>query len=361
MVEPESALPGTSSLDWEAIFRDRILPALAVAKGGAPRPRWVFVCGQPGSSKTRRIDTLCAELGHDRTQLISGDVLSPHLPELFADPDNPDMQPLLATYRNEIRPVYVDRLAERAVNLGAHILWELPIPANIEGWALVARTMGYRVECVVMALPAVESWLATFGRWIAETTAGNSTSPTASWPSLMNAYARWPALIARAEANATFDRITIIDRDGTLCFENEVTLQDDRRSWDNPAFGFESLVIERARPRSPADCAALLAQWDAIRCHPQIALRNREAWPWHSLAAFDSHLRDLCRDPGTGFDLNDPGASADPQAATRWIARLRAELDEVLTTPEAEGQTALPARADHLIDLVSRIAAQPTR
>lgn len=361
MVEPKSALPGTSALDWEAIFQDRILPALAVAKGGVPRPRWVFVCGQPGSSKTTRIDALCAELGRDRTQLISGDVLCSHLPELFADPDDPEIQPLLATYRSEIRPIYVDRLADRAVKLGAHIVWEIPIPANIEGWALVARTMGYRVECLVTALPAVESWLATLGRWIAATAAGNDTSPMVSWSSLAHAYARWPALIARAEDNATFDRITITDRDGTLCFENEVQIRNDVRHWTNPAFAFESLVIERARPRSSADCAALLAKWEAIRSHPAIALRNRVAWPWHSLAAFDDNLRNLCRDPGTGFDLNDPGASAEPAAAGRWIARLRAELDEVLSTPEAEGQPDLPARADRLIELVGRVAGQPTR
>lgn len=361
MAAPHTETPGSASLDWEAIYQDRIHPGLAVPIGAVTDPRWIFVCGQQGSSKSTRIKALRAELGRDRTQLVSSDNLSDHLPELYADPDDPAVQPLLETFRSQIRQVYVDRLVEHAVGMRAHIVWELPIPGNIEGWALVARTLGYRVECVVMALPAVESWLATLTRWLAASAMVNSTSPAVPWTFLSNAYLRWPPLIARAEANATFDRITIIDRDGTLCFENEVQVQNEDRHWTSPAFGFESLVIERARARSPAACAALLTQWDAIRSHPEIALRNREAWPWQSLVTFDRLLRDLAADPGTGFDLNDPGAARDPMAASRWIARLRAELDATLTAPEAEGQTALAARADRLIDLVSQIAGQPTR
>lgn len=346
--------------DWEVLFSDRIWPALSVRQGGVPAPRCIFVCGQQGSGKTSHVERLRDELGRDCTLRMTSDDLSDHLPELYSDTDDPAIQPALEEFRSKIRQQYIDRLTEHAFSLRANIVWELPSPGLIEGYALVARSLGYTVECQVLALSAVESWLATLKRSLTDWSAGRPTSPAVRWEFLIAAYLRWPAFIARTEANMTFDRIAILDRSGALCFENVVEVQGEDRKWASPAFGFESLVIERARGRSREAVRSLLSDWEAMRGHPELAFRNRAAWPWDTFAEFDGMLRSLADDPATGFDLNNPGASP-AAAAAGWIARLRQDLDAILACPEAAGQPDLAPRADRLVRLVSQIAGQPTR
>lgn len=350
----------TLELDWEALFRDRIHPALAAKAGGVAQPRCIFIGGQQGSGKTSLRERLMDELGRDCTQAMASDDLSAHLPELHADREDPAIQPLLADYRGGVRQSYLDRLADHAFDLRANIVWELPGPGLIEGYALVARSLGYRVECRVLALPAVESWIATLKRFLANRAQGRMTSPRVRWDRLTATYRQWPVMLARAEAGMTFDHVTVLDRTGQACFENAVAEDDGGRRWVAPAFAFESLVIERARARTEKAVAALILDWEALRSHPELAFRNTDAWTWEAFAAFDRLLRDLAADPATAFDLNDPGAS-DARAAAAWVARLRHELDAILATPEAAGLKDLAPRAERLVRLVSQIAGQPTR
>ncbi|MDP3195809.1 zeta toxin family protein [Tabrizicola sp.] len=349
------------SMDWDAIYRDRIHPSLAVTAGATTAARWIFVCGQQGSGKTTHINQFLAELGPDQSQRICSDDLSALLPELYTDPDDPDLLPTLDEFRGQIRQGYIDALVDHAIGLRAHIVWELPSPGNIEGLALVARALGYRVECVLLALPVEESWLATIRRRLVALNVERLTDPAVAFENVLSTCRRWPALVARAEDALTFDRIAIIDRDGLVCFENTVEISGSGRQWVSPPFAFESLVIERARARSPKDLSDLMALWDSLLAHPWIAFRNTPAWPWNRLMAFDIHLRALVADPVAGFDLTDPASSADQDAADLWIARLRADLDDIIAGPEATGQTALAARADRLVTLVRQIAGQPTR
>lgn len=350
----------TMELDWEALFRDRIRPAIAAKTGGVAQPRCIFIGGQQGSGKTSLRERLMDELGRDCTQAMASDDISALLPELHADREDPAIQPQLAAYRGGIRQDYIDRLADHAFGLRANIVWELPGPGLIEGYALVARSLGYRVECRVLALPAVESWIAALRRCLADRAQGRMTSPRVPWDRLCATYRQWPVTLARAEAGMIFDQITVLDRTGQNCFDNTVAEDDGGRRWVAPPLAFESLVIERARARTSQAVAALVQDWDTLRSHPDIAFRNSEAWPWAVFAAFDRHLRDLAADPATAFDLNDPGAS-DARAAAAWIARLRDELDAILATPEAADLPNLAPRADRLVRLVSQIAGQPIR
>lgn len=129
----------------------------------------------------------------------------------------------------------------------------------------------------------------------------------------------------------------------------------DARHWQAEPFAVESLLVERARPRSDAALAALLADWTAL--HQTIAAENQPAWPPQDLHAFDRHLRDLLADPASRFDLTNP----DPAAAPGWIARLTADLAAVRASPEVNAQPGLAPRADRLIALVSQLCGQPTR
>ena len=338
------------SRDWEAEFRDRILPRFAARSPADTAPRWVFVCGQPGSGKSGCVRRLMAELGEDRTQLICSDSLTGMFPDLLTGPEDTFHQAALAEFRGTVRRGYIDRLVDHATRLGAHVLWERPNTGDIEQLALVARALGYRVDCIMLAVPLVESWLATMLRSLEKRRLGDPVVFDIAWASARSNSRRWPACLARIEASAAVDRITVLDRDGTACFENRVEPAAGRRNWAEQPFAFESLVIERARARSAAEIATLIAEWQDLRTNLD-AFRS-------CCEAVDSLVQRLAADPGTSFDLNQPSAS-HPSAAAAWTARLRADLDDILAGPEAQGQTTLPARCDRLMTLVQQVAGLP--
>lgn len=326
--------------DIDSMFLDRVLPSLGSLQGVPSDRRWIFVCGQQGSGKSTLVRALQSELGADQAQRICGDEIVALLP-----PDAP-------ADRDDLVAAVIDRLVDHGLHLGAHILWERPTPGTIEGLALLARSFGYRVECVVLTVPTLDSWLAATRRGLDGLACGQSGVQLVPWPNVQVTARRWPALLARAEDAVLFDRVTVIDRQGQTCFQN------DRRpsgQWAAPPFAFESLVIERARPRSAADLAALLARWTDLRA--EITTAAQAAWPPETLAEIDSLLTALATDPGTGFDLNQP---SDPVAARAWITRLRTDLDEILSGPEAEtSRPSLTARCDRLIALVRQVAGLP--
>ena len=107
------------SRDWEAEFRDRILPRFAARTPADTAPRWIFVCGQPGSGKSGCVRRLMAELGEDRTQLICSDSLTGMFPDLLTGPEDTFHQAALAEFRGTVRRGYmaqeVLRVLPRAV------------------------------------------------------------------------------------------------------------------------------------------------------------------------------------------------------------------------------------------------------
>jgi hypothetical protein len=125
-------------------------------------------------------------------------------------------------------------------------------------------------------------------------------------------------------------------------------------------FAFESLMVERLHPRNSGQIDALLATWQTLRSHPDLAFRNHSEWPWADITApWGKGCRRVRDDPATGFDLNDPAASPDPRAALGWIARLQADLAAALASPEATGLNTLAPRADRLLTLVRNLTGQP--
>ena len=314
-------------------------------------PRSIFLCGPQGSGKSTCTRGLLAELGPQRTQVISPDSLITRVADILqaAPADS-----VVRDYAKRVCPRHIDQLADHAITQRAHIIWEHPIPGNIEGLALVLRGLGYRTECLVLATPVEESWLGTLTRCLEALDARDRTEMRISWSSTAASALRWPAFLDRAEAKVTFDRIAILDRQGQTCFENAAGAEP--RCWTGQPFAFESLMVERARPRTEADLAALLALWQGLR--PRIAALEDPVWPPADLAAFDRHLRALVADPASRFDLHAPGP--DAAAAQGWIDRLAADLAAVQAGPEAKGQD-LTRRSTQLLHLVAQVAGQPTR
>lgn len=342
-------------IDWDAIYSDRVHPAFAAPQGGQPEPRCVFVTGHQGSGKTTYLQRLLADLGPDHTQSIVPDALLARVVELHDG--SPRAVEAYTAYRATHCATHCERLADHAVAQRSHILWERAIPGNIERLGHALRRLGYRVDCVVLATPVEESWIGTLSRSLAAQFSGDRSALRVGWSVLAETALRWPAVLDRVETARLFNRVAVLDRDGNLCFENHVIGPPDGRRWAETPFAFESLMVERARPRSDAALASLLASWEAL--HPRIAESRQPAWPDAELQAFDRHLRALVADPAARFDLDQPGP--DPVVAAAWIARLGADLAAVRSSPEVRDQPGLATRAGRLITLVSEIAGQPIR
>ena len=347
-------------MDWDAIYTTRILPDLGVRRGGIASPRLVFVCGQPGSGKSTTISRLLAELGPDQTQLISADRMADHLPEIFADDADPAAKPLAEVFDTKAHRAYVDALFDHAATLRAHVIWERPFPGLALSLGLAARAFGYRTECVVLAVPADESWLSVLTRETSLAEKEKHIPTRVRWDRLLESCNSWPAFLAKAEDQHAFDEIRVVNRNAEVLFENRLTPNADTPRWENTPFAFESLMVERLQPRSPSQLATLLATWQALRSHPDLAFLNHAEWPWADIAALGQRLQAMQDDPATGFDLNDPAASPDPSAASGWITRLQTDLTDALACPEAEGLKTLAPRAERLLTLVRNLTGQPT-
>lgn len=346
--------------DWDALYQSRILPALGVRVGGAESPRWIFVCGQPGSGKSNHVARLSDELGPDLTQLISGDALCELLPELYRDMGDPSVQDALTAYEGRVQLSHTDALIERALELQAHVLCESHRSADMAERAILARALGYRVECVIFAVPLIESWLATLGRDKAAGTERGFDRRIA-WSKQIVNYSRWPSFIARAEDQVVFDEIKIIGRNDEIFFHNTAAPFGDTRRWNDTPFAFESLLVERMHPRSAPQVDALLATWNALRAHPDIAFRNTEAWPHESILALGQQLQAMRDDPAVSYDLNQPAEDRDPQATAAWVSRLRLEVAAVLASPDAVGYKPLASRCDRFMALIERATGHPSR
>lgn len=341
--------------DWDSLFHDRILPVLGVKAGCAAEPQWVFVGGQPGSGKSTRVRHLQAQLGLQSTQVISIDAIYALLPEVFGErADTPAALAAQQDFTRGIRKSWINALVDRAVDLRAHVLWERHVPSDTVEIAILAREMGYRTGCQVLAFPLLDSWLASLQRETAPDRPADRVPSRIEWAKLQTAYSRWPAFLAQAEDRVAFDSLQIIRRDGQVLFANTSAKATTERYWQDPPFAAESLMVERLAPRTQGEVQALLAQWHDLRACPDIAFQNHEAWPNASFQALGDALRDLCHDPSAAFDLDRAEEFGDPRAAQGWIARLQAEAAAVLAQPEAS--LPLRQRIDRLLALVSHLA-----
>ena len=224
---------------------------------------------------------------------------------------------------------------------------------------LAARAFGYRTECIVLAVPADDSWLSVLTRETSTAEKENRVPTRVRWDRLLESCNRWPAFMARAEDQHAFDELRVVNRNAEVLFENRLAPNADPPRWENTPFAFESVIVERLQPRSPAQIDALLSTWQALRSHPDLAFCNHAEWPWADIAALGQRLQAMRDDPATGFDLNDPTASPDPHAARGWITHLQTDLTAALANPEAEGLKTLAPRAERLLSLVRNLTGQP--
>ena len=348
----------TSSLrttHWSDVFRTRVLPHLGVRCGAVDRPTLTFVVGQQGSGKTTVLGNLVDGLGEDCTQQLSGDAILASLPEMFMDRDDDAVRELLDEFKKTTMRDYYTLLLDHAFRLRANVVWELARPFDTSAIASLARSVDYKVRCLVLATPLLESWVSTLKRETLRVCDPNRMPVRVSFDKIISCFSQWPSHIAWSEDHYVFDEVKVIDRDGNVFFENHLVEDVGKFRWAETPFAFESLVMERlhACDRNRVNC--LIAEWEVLRADSDIALQNHLAWPWSSIVNTGSRLRVLRDDPSIGYNLLDPSQSSNIDAREGWIERLRQDLIAVQENADAAASHSLSSRSARLLTLVSSV------
>ena len=323
--------------------------------GGVVKPTITFVVGQQGSGKTTILRRLVESLGKDCTQKLCGDSIISSLPEIFMDYEDHSGVKFLQEFKKKNLRDYYILLLDHALRLRANIVWELAKPFDTRAVALLARSVGYKVSCLVLATPLLESWVSTLRRETLHVYEPTRMPIRISFDKIINNFCRWPSHIAWSENHHVFDEIKVVDRDGNVFFENYLVDDDTKLRWAKAPFAFESLVMERlhACDRDRVNC--LIADWEFLRSEPGVALQNHLAWPWSSITDTGTRLHALLNDPSISFNLLDPSQSSNSDAREGWIYRLRQDLTAALENPDAEEKHTLSFRSERLIALVGSV------
>ena len=350
MQSPENS-SAIHSIAWSDLFQTRVFPRLGVKRGAVDRPTFTFIAGPQGSGKTTVSRRLAESLGEDCTQILSGDSIVAALPELFMDREDHAVLALLQDFKTTILRDYYGMLLDHAMRLRANIVWELARPFDTRAIVSLARSVGYKVSCRVLATPLLESWMSTLKRETLHACDPARVPVRVSFDKVISSFNRWPSHIAWSEDHHVFDDIKVIDRDGNVFFDNHLVEDDGTLRWAGTPFAFESLVMERLHACGRDRVNGLIAEWEILRAEADIALQNHLPWPWSSISQTGTLLRALHDDTSIGFNLLDPSQCANRDAGERWIDRLRQDLTAVQDNPDAEDMQALSSRSERLLAL----------
>ncbi|MGW7821850.1 zeta toxin family protein [Streptomyces puniciscabiei] len=266
----ESAiLPEQESLE---VLDRVILPVATRQAVPQQRPVVVVVAGQPGAGKTTLADRMAAVLDRRGGAVRVGrDLYKPlhrHYASVLATDVRtagalvrPDTARWQAAVEAHVREMGFDAVVESA----------LSDPDDFRASSRAYRAAGHRIEVVVLAIPEALSQLGIVDRFLTEAADGGGRY--VSWENHDTCAKGLLATLAVIETEQLADRVTVVRRDGTALYANELTGGGWRR---RPAA--ERVVrAERARPWTAPETAVFrrdLARTDR-RVHTELAEEDR--------------------------------------------------------------------------------------
>lgn len=250
-----------------------ILPAATRDAVTQSRPVVVVVAGQPGAGKTRIADLVQAVLDRRGGAVRVGrDLYKPvhrHYPGLLtADVRTagalvrPDTARWQAAVEAHVRDRRFDAVVESA----------LADPDDFRTSSGAYRRSGHRIEVVTVATPEALSQLGILDRFLTDAATGGGRY--VSWDIHDTCAKELPRTLAVIETEQLADRITVVRRDGTVLYANELTPEG---SWRRPPAADRAVRVERARPWTAPETAVFrrdLARTDR-RVHAELVSEDR--------------------------------------------------------------------------------------
>ncbi|MGI5485037.1 zeta toxin family protein [Streptomyces lavendofoliae] len=263
------ALPEAESLH---ALEQVIIPTFT--KGAVPQshPVFVVVAGQPGAGKTRIADLvqaaldrrggavrICSDLykaAHSRyAELLADDVRT------AGEKVRPETRGWQAALEDHARAHAFDAVVESA----------LADPEEFRTSSYAYRRAGHRVEVVVVATAEAWSQLGVLDRFLSEAIEGGGRY--VSWENHDTCARQLLPTLAVIEAEHLADRITVVRRDGTVLYDNDLV----GGVWRRRPAAERAVAYERSRPWTARETAVFrrdLARTDQ-RLHRDLHSEDR--------------------------------------------------------------------------------------
>lgn len=233
-----------------SVLTGTILPTWAHDAVPQVRPVVVIVIGQPGAGKTEIADLVHAVLDRRGGAVRVGSDLykAAHrsYPELLAA----DVRTAGVKVRPDTRrwQAAVEEYA-RTHGLDAVVEASAADPDDFRRSAVAYRQAGSRIEVVAVATPEALSQLGLLDRFLTEAIEGGGRY--VSWENHDDCSRGMLRTLAAIEAEQLVDRITVVRRDGTVLYDNE--LADG--AWRRRPAADKAVAAERSRPWTARETA----------------------------------------------------------------------------------------------------------
>ncbi|MGW7003659.1 zeta toxin family protein [Streptomyces sp. NPDC054933] len=258
---------GLSDDEYDDVLNQLILPTWTNGAVRQERPVVVVVAGQPGSGKTAVADLvhavlnrrggavrICSDLykvAHRRyARLLATDVRTAGVGV------RPDVRRWQAAVEAHVRAHRLDAVAETA----------LADADEFRDSSRAYRQAGTRIEVVAVATPEALSQLGLLNRFLAEWR-------YVSWENHDVCATKMLEVLAVIEAEQLADRVTVVRRDGTVLYDNELV----GGAWQRRPAADKAVALERSRwwtARETAWFRRDLARTDQ-RLHREVLCEDR--------------------------------------------------------------------------------------
>lgn len=290
-----------------------ILPAATRQAVRQQRPVVVVVAGQPGAGKTTLADRVAAVLARRGGAVRVGrDLYKPlhrhYAGALAADVRTagalvrPDTARWQATVEAHVREMGFDAVVESA----------LADPDGFRASSRAYRAVGHRIEVVVLATPEALSQLGIVARFL--TDAADGGGRYVSWENHDTCAKELLATLGVIETEQLADRVTVVRRDGTALYANELTPEG---RWRRLPAAERVVRAERARPWTAPETAVF---------RRELARTDRRV---HTEPVGEDRRLAVQRDSERAAAWSEPvRRTAQPTAAPPGVAYHRLSADE---------------------------------
>lgn len=251
-VSEKDVVPVVLSDEESRDVLDRLIwPTWAKGAARQEQPVVIFVAGQPGSGKSTWADLLHAVLARRGGAVRVGSDLYKavhrHYAQLLAEdvrtagakvrPDTRRWQAAVEAYLREHR---FDAVIETA----------LADPGAFRKAAVAYRQAHYRIEVVVLAVAEALSQVGVLDRYLGQAVTGSGRY--VSWENHDACAQQMLVTLAVIEAEHIADRITVVRRDGTVLYDNELI----GGAWRRRPAADKAVARGRSRPWTARETAA---------------------------------------------------------------------------------------------------------
>ena len=249
----------------DRIYQEEIRPIHLSGVDRAAAPTVVFVGGAPGSGKTVIIPRVAAELASRSGMpvILSVNVLREHHPGWQSNARTDAMA--AERYHSDLTR-WVNRLSKDAMAEHENVVLETGFKST--QWLRDAvsqfRAAGYRIEAVILAVDEQRTRRSVIG-WYLDAQEKGQLPYLVTAARHRESYVGLRATLHAAENKRLIDRLTVVRRDGTELYSNQVI--DGK--WQSTPAAVTAFDAERDRPLTPTEKVNNAIAWHQLTVRAQ--------------------------------------------------------------------------------------------